>query len=112
MRARAGRVKSRLEDGTWQDREEAFCGKMDALRIRLAETLYEEPGKTGKICKETQALLACMSRRRSFVMELDSASALRGGGPAPLAGTLERYRHHAPDGQSYAQRPTRDRTWI
>jgi hypothetical protein len=38
----------------WQDREEAFCGKVGALRIRLAEALYEEPGKAGKICKETQ----------------------------------------------------------
>ena len=42
---------------------------------------------------------------RSFVMELDSASALRKGGPAPLARTLERYRHHAPGGHSCAQRP-------
>ena len=60
--------------GWWQDREEAFCGKVDALRIRLAEALYEEPGKAGKICKETQALLTCMSRlhnlhsRRSMLL--------------------------------------------
>ena len=45
--------------GWWQDREEVFCGKVDALRIRLAEALYEEPGKAGKICKEAQALLTC-----------------------------------------------------
>ena len=42
---------------------------------------------------------------RSFVMELDSASALREGGPAPLARTLERYRHHTSGGDSVAQVP-------
>ena len=36
-------------------------------------------------------LIADKGLHGSFVRELDSASALRGGGQAPLARTLERY---------------------
>ena len=39
---------------------------MDALRIRLAEALYDEPGNAGKICKETLSLLTCMSRMHNL----------------------------------------------
>ena len=43
----AGRVVAQRPD-----REEAFRGKVSALRIRLSKALYEEPGKAGKICRQ------------------------------------------------------------